>query len=198
MSSVNKVFLIGRLGKDPEMRYTKDQTPFARFSLATSEVFTVNGERREKTQWHQLVAWRKTAEIAGRYLKKGKQIFVEGEIEYREFEDQSGQRRFFTDIIVDRLTMLGSAQDGGYGAPQGVTAHPRAVTAGRPRAVTAGRPRAATEAHPRAATEAHPRAAKRRRNPVALAKQPLKVNRAARVAAPTALRVVQAPRGLNP
>ncbi len=122
MSSLNKVLLIGRLGRDPELRYTRNQTPFAKFSLATSEQFTVEGERREKTEWHQLVVWGKQAEIANRYLKKGKQVYVEGRIEYRDYE-QDGQKKFFTDIRVDRFVMLGSPGDGGggYGGqdPQG-------------------------------------------------------------------------------
>ena len=129
MSSLNKVTLIGRLGKDPELRYTKTQTPFARFSVATSEQFVTNGEKREKTEWHNVVVWGKQAEIAGRYLRKGKQIYLEGRIEYRDYEDQNGQRRYTTDIKVDRFIMLGSAQgsgggygasqDGDYGSPQG-------------------------------------------------------------------------------
>jgi len=127
---LNKVQLIGRLGKDPEVRYTKDQTPFAKFSLATSETFTTNGEKREKTEWHNLVVWGKQAEIAGRYLRKGKQIYAEGKIEYREYDDPTtGQKKFFTSIKVDRFVMLGARDDagggygqqegGGYGAPQG-------------------------------------------------------------------------------
>lgn len=119
MSSLNKVTLIGRLGKDPELRYTKDQTPFARFSLATSETFTSGGEKREKTEWHNLVVWGRQAEIAGRYLRKGKQIYVEGRIEYRDYDDpNTGQKRYITDIRVDRFLMLGSPGDhqgGGYG-----------------------------------------------------------------------------------
>lgn len=120
MSSLNKVTLIGRLGKDPEVRYTRSQTPFARFSLATSETFTTNGEKREKTEWHNIVVWGKQAEIAGRFLHKGKQIYLEGRIEYREYDDQSGQRRYITDIRADRFIMLGSAKDspGGF-APKG-------------------------------------------------------------------------------
>ncbi len=120
MSGVNKVFLLGRLGKDPEVRYTSTQQPFAKFSLATSEVFTTNGERREKTQWHNVVVWGKQAEIAGRYLRKGKQIFVEGKIEYSEYEDKTtGQKRYFTEIKVDRFQMLGGAGEGGGGGGYG-------------------------------------------------------------------------------
>ncbi len=127
MSSLNRVTLIGRLGKDPEVRYTRSQTPFARFSLATSETFTTNGEKREKTEWHNIVVWGKQAEIAGRYLRKGKQIYLEGRIEYREYDDQNGQRRYITDIRTDRFIMLGSPSDspGGYGPRDGGYPPPR-------------------------------------------------------------------------
>ncbi|CAM2065356.1 Single-stranded DNA-binding protein [Sulfidibacter corallicola] len=112
MASLNKVTLIGNLGKDPEVRYTKSQTPFARFSLATTEEFTTQqGERQKKTMWHNIVVWGKQAEIAGRYLHKGKQIYIEGKIEYREYDDQNGQRRNITDIRCDRFLMLGRAGD---------------------------------------------------------------------------------------
>jgi len=118
MASLNKVQLIGNLGKDPEVRYTKSQRPFARFSLATSEEYTDrSGEKQRSTQWHNLVIWGKQAEIAGRYLHKGRQIYVEGQIEYRDYEDQNGQRRFVTDIKVIRFLMLGSRSSGG--APSG-------------------------------------------------------------------------------
>ncbi|MCB1045510.1 MAG: single-stranded DNA-binding protein [Acidobacteria bacterium] len=114
MASLNRVQLIGNLGKDPELRYTKTQTPFARFSLATTEEYTnSSGERQKNTQWHNLVVWGKQAEIADRYLRKGKQVYVEGRIEYRDYEDQSGQKRYITDIKVDRFLMLGSRSEGG-------------------------------------------------------------------------------------
>lgn len=115
MASLNKILLIGNLGKDPELRYTKTQTPFARFSLATTEEYTSGGEKQRKTQWHNLVVWGKQAEIADRYLHKGKQIYVEGRVEYREFDDANGQRRNITDIKVDRFLMLGPAPSGSFG-----------------------------------------------------------------------------------
>lgn len=120
MASLNKVTLIGNLGRDPELRYTQSQQPFAKFSLATTEAFTTqSGEKREKTMWHNLVVWGKQAEIAQKYLHKGKQIYVEGSIEYREFDDPNGQKKFFTDIKVQRFLMLGRAGDsqggGGFG-----------------------------------------------------------------------------------
>lgn len=112
MASLNRIQLIGNLGRDPELRYTKTQTPFARFSLATTEEYTSNGERQKKTQWHNLVIWGKQAEIAEKYLRKGRQIYAEGKVEYREYDDQSGVRRNITDIRVDRFIMLGSRPGG--------------------------------------------------------------------------------------
>jgi len=119
MASLNKVTLIGNLGKDPELRYTQSQTPFAKFSIATTEKFTSNGEQKEKTEWHNIVVWGKQAEIAQRYLRKGRQVYIEGRIEYREFEGQDGQRKFFTDIKADRFLMLGSRDGGGGGGGYG-------------------------------------------------------------------------------
>lgn len=117
MSSLNKVTLIGNLGRDPEVRYTQDQKPFCKFSLATTEKYTTqSGESRDRTEWHNLVIWGKQAEIAGRYLHKGKQIYVEGRIQYRESDDPAtGQKRYFTDIVVNRFLMLGKAGEGGQG-----------------------------------------------------------------------------------
>lgn len=117
MSSMNKVILIGRLGKDPELRYTQSQQPFARFSLATSESFTTQaGERKETTEWHQIVVWGKQAEVADKYLHKGKLVSIEGSIHYREYEDKNGQRRYSTDIKCRDFRMLGSrAENGGGG-----------------------------------------------------------------------------------
>ncbi|MDJ0842108.1 MAG: single-stranded DNA-binding protein [Acidobacteriota bacterium] len=122
MSSLNKVILIGRLGRDPELRYTQSQVPFTKFSLATTERFTSNGEQREKTEWHQITVWGKQAEIAQRYLTKGKQVYLEGRIEYSESTDQQGQKRWFTNIRCDRFLFLGSRGDsdgGGYGGGGG-------------------------------------------------------------------------------
>jgi len=112
MASLNKVTLIGNLGRDPELRYTSNQTPFAKFSIATTEKFTSNGEQKEKTEWHNIVVWGKQAEIAQRYLKKGRQVYIEGRIEYR-ISEHDGQTRHFTNIKVDRFLMLGSRSDGG-------------------------------------------------------------------------------------
>lgn len=110
--SVNKVILIGRLGKDPEVKYTPSGTPVAKFSLATDEVFKDrNGEQQRRTEWHNIVAWSKLAEICGEYLTKGKQVYIEGSIRSRQWEDQSGAKRTGYDIIARSMTMLGSRAD---------------------------------------------------------------------------------------
>lgn len=114
MASLNRVNLIGNLGKDPELKYTKSQTPYARFSLATTEEFTSNGENQKKTTWHNLVVWGKQAEIADKYLRKGKQVFVEGRIEYREHDG-----KHYTDIVVERFLMLGGKGNGASVQAQG-------------------------------------------------------------------------------
>lgn len=114
MGSLNKVTLIGNLGKDPELRYTKNQKPFCRFSLATTEEYTdQSGQRQKSTQWHNIVAWGKQAEVLSRYLNKGRSVYIEGRLEYREYDDQNGQRRNITDIRLDRFVFLGSGGSGG-------------------------------------------------------------------------------------
>ena len=105
---MNSVTLIGRLGADPEVRYTPDGVAVANFSLATTEKWTKDGQKFEKTEWHRLVAWRKTAEIAGEYLFKGSQVAVQGKIETREWEDKDGNKRYTTEIVVRNLEMLGT------------------------------------------------------------------------------------------
>ncbi|MYK41564.1 MAG: single-stranded DNA-binding protein [Gemmatimonadetes bacterium] len=112
---VNKVILIGNLGSDPEVRYTPDGVPVANFNLATSESWNDRntGERQERTEWHRLVLWRKLAEIAGQYLKKGAKIYVEGKLQTRSWDDQSGQKRYTTEIVVNDMQMLDSRGEGG-------------------------------------------------------------------------------------
>jgi single-strand DNA-binding protein len=108
-SSVNKVILIGRLGKDPELKYTPSGTPVAKFTLATDEVFKDrSGEQQKHTEWHNIVAWSKLAEICGEYLTKGKQVYIEGSIRSRQWEDQAGNKRTSYEIIARNMTMLGS------------------------------------------------------------------------------------------
>lgn len=114
---VNKVILIGNLGSDPEVKYLPSGVPVANFSLATSESWTDrNGERQERTEWHRLVLWRKLAEIAGQYLKKGSKLYVEGKLQTRSWDDQSGQKRYTTEVVVNDMQMLdsrGEPQDAG-------------------------------------------------------------------------------------
>jgi len=110
--SVNKVILIGRLGKDPEVKYTPSGAPVAKFSLATDEVFKDrSGEQQKRTEWHNIVAWNKLAEICGKYLTKGKLVYIEGSIRSRQWEDQAGNKRTAYDIVAGRMQMLGSKAD---------------------------------------------------------------------------------------
>ena len=106
---VNKAMLIGRLGKDPEVRYTPDGTMVTNFNLATDEQWKdKNGEKVQKTEWHRIVTFGKLAEICGNYLVKGKLIFVEGRIQTRSWEDKDGVKRFTTEIIASNMQMLDS------------------------------------------------------------------------------------------
>ena len=114
MSGVNKVILVGNLGQDPTMRYTASGTAVAQFSLATTERFNNKaGEREERTEWHRVVAWAKLDEICNQYLKKGKQVYIEGRIQTRQWEDQSGNKRYTTEIVANNMVMLGRAGDAG-------------------------------------------------------------------------------------
>ena len=107
MASLNKVMLIGNLGKDPEVRFTASGQAVASFSLATSEKFKgKSGEWEERTEWHNITLWGKLAEIAGEYLSKGKTIFVEGRLQTRKWQDKSGNDRYTTDIVGDKMQML--------------------------------------------------------------------------------------------
>jgi len=107
--TINKVILIGNLGSDPEVKTTPSGVQVANFSLATSESWTdkTSGEKTEKAEWHRLVLWRRLAEVAGQYLKKGAKIYIEGKLETRSWEDKEGQKRYTTEVIVDKLEMLG-------------------------------------------------------------------------------------------
>lgn len=118
--SVNKVILVGNLGKDPELRYTPSGAAVATFSLATSERYKDrNGEMQEKTEWHNIVTWRNLAEICGKYLHKGKQVYIEGRIQTRSYDDRDGNRKYITEIVADQMQMLGRAGEdaGGYARP---------------------------------------------------------------------------------
>jgi len=110
MSGVNKVILVGNLGAAPELRYTASGQAVANFRLATTERWVnKSGERTENTEWHRVVAWGKLAETCGQYLQKGKQVYVEGKIRTRQWQDQSGQKRYTTEIVANNLVMLGRA-----------------------------------------------------------------------------------------
>ncbi len=108
MASLNKVILIGNLGRDPEVRYTQNGTAVANFTLATNEVWTdKGGERQERTEWHRIVVWGKQAEIVREYLSKGRQVYVEGSLQTRQWDDREGNKRTTTEIKAARVLMLG-------------------------------------------------------------------------------------------
>lgn len=113
--SVNKVILVGNLGKDPEVRYLEGGVAVASFPLATSEKYKDRntGERISQTEWHNIVLWRGLAEVAEKYLKKGNQVYVEGKLKTRSWDDQNGQKRYTTEIVADNMTMLGSRNESG-------------------------------------------------------------------------------------
>jgi single-strand DNA-binding protein len=112
--SVNKVILVGRLGRDPETRYTSGGQAVANFSVATDESYKDrNGERQKRTEWHKIVVWGKQAEIAQQYLKKGSLIFIEGRIQSREWQDKEGQKRVSFEIVATNFRMLGGRGEGG-------------------------------------------------------------------------------------
>jgi single-strand DNA-binding protein len=111
--SVNKVILVGRLGRDPETRYTGGGQAVANFSVATDESYKdKNGERQKRTEWHKIVVWGKQAEIAQQYLKKGSLIFIEGRIQSREWQDKEGQKRTSFEIVANNFRMLGGRAEG--------------------------------------------------------------------------------------
>ena len=114
MASVNKVILIGNLGRDPETRYTTGGDAVTNIRLATTDTWKDKaGEKQEKTEWHSVVFFGRQAEIAGEYLKKGRQIYVEGRLQTRKWQDKEGQDRYTTEIVADRMQMLGSRQGAG-------------------------------------------------------------------------------------
>ena len=125
--SLNKAMLIGNVGRDPEVRYLDGQSGNAKvatFTLATTERYRDrNGETRENTEWHNIVAWRSTADVVERFVKKGTQVYIEGRIRTRSWDDQNGNKRYTTEIIADNLQLLGKktdnpgAQPGGYQQP---------------------------------------------------------------------------------
>ncbi|MFO0143945.1 MAG: single-stranded DNA-binding protein [Betaproteobacteria bacterium] len=121
MASINKVILIGNLGRDPETRYTADGAAITNVSIATTDSWKdkASGEKKEVTEWHRVVFFDRLAEVAGEYLRKGSQVYVEGRLQTRKWTDKEGQERYTTEIRADRMQMLGSRQGagGGMGAP---------------------------------------------------------------------------------
>jgi single-strand DNA-binding protein len=119
MGSVNKVILVGNLGRDAELRYTPGGSPVATLNLATTEVWTdKGGQKQEKTEWHRVVLWGKMAESLSEYLVKGKQIYVEGRLQTRQWDDKDGNKRYTTEIRGDRLVLLGGGGGGRSAAPR--------------------------------------------------------------------------------
>src|SRR5512138_174047 len=119
MASVNKVILVGNLGRDPELRYTKNGSAVANFTLATSDVYTKDGQREERTEWHRIVAWAKTAELCAQYLAKGRSVYIEGQLRTREWEDKEGHKRQTTEVHAQTVQFLGPRGQGGPGGPAG-------------------------------------------------------------------------------
>ena len=113
MASVNKVILIGALGKDPEIRYAPSGDAICNFSMATSESWKdkASGEKKEKTEWHKVSAFGRLAEICGEYLKKGTQVYIEGRLQTRKWQDKEGKDRYTTEIVADRMQMFGGRQE---------------------------------------------------------------------------------------
>lgn len=134
-ASVNKVVLVGNLGADPELRFTQGGGQVANVSLATSESWTdKNGETKERAEWHRLVMWRRLAEIANQYLKKGSKIYAEGKLQTRSWQDQKGQRHYMTEVVVNNLEMHLSAgnEPVGIDMAYGKGSELAAVAAGSP------------------------------------------------------------------
>lgn len=118
MASVNKVILVGNLGKDPELRYTQGGTAICNFSIATTDQWTdQSGQRQEKTEWHRIQVWKKQAENCAKYLRKGSSAYIEGRLQTRSWDDQSGQKKYSTEVVADNVKFLGQAS--GQGSGQG-------------------------------------------------------------------------------
>ncbi len=121
---LNKVLLIGHLGRDPEMRYTPGGRPVTSFSLATTRTWTsADGERREETEWFNIVAWGNLAEICNQYLSKGQQVYIEGRLQTRGWEDESGKKHFRTEVVANEMIILGSRRSEGSSFNQSSEEH---------------------------------------------------------------------------
>ena len=127
MKGLNKVMLIGRLGRDPELKYTQGGQSVVKFSLATDESWTdKSGEKKTRTEWHNIVVWGKLGEICNQYLKKGRLVYVEGRIQTRQWEDQSGNKRSTTEIVLNDMSILEARGGGEGGHPAGSYPEPAA------------------------------------------------------------------------
>ena len=111
MSGINKVFLVGHLGKNPELKYLSDNVAMVSFPLATTEIINKEGKKQEQTEWHNIVMWRALAEAAAKILEKGRLIHLEGKLRTRSFEDKEGHKRYTTEIVVESFTPLGRRSD---------------------------------------------------------------------------------------
>ena len=130
---INKAILVGRLGRDPEVRYTTSGTPVANFSLATDEFWNdQSGERQRRTEWHRIVVWSRLAEICEKYLRKGSLIYIEGRIQTQEWDDRDGNRRRTTEIVAREMKMLDSRSDRIGGDPTADRAAPRSSAPSQP------------------------------------------------------------------
>lgn len=132
MGSVNKVILVGNLGRDAELRYTPGGAPVATLNMATTEVWNdkTSGQKQEKTEWHRIVLWGKSAESLSEYLTKGKQIYVEGRLQTRKWQDKDGHDKYTTEIRSDRIVLLGGGGGGGGGMAGGGRPQQRNAGAG--------------------------------------------------------------------
>jgi single-strand DNA-binding protein len=146
MASVNKVIIVGNLGRDPEVRYTPNGSAVCNVTVATSRVRKnkESGEKTEDTEWHRIVFFDKLAEIAGEYLKKGRSVYVEGRLQTRKWQDKDGVEKYTTEIVATDMQMLGSREGMGGGAPSddGAGGYERAAPASRPAGAAANRPAA--------------------------------------------------------
>jgi single-strand DNA-binding protein len=111
MSGINKVILVGHLGKDPEVRQLEGGVAVASFPLATSETFNKDGRKVEQTEWHNIVMWRGLADVAAKFLQKGKLVYIEGKLRTRSFEDKEGIKKYTTEVVAENFTMLGRKTD---------------------------------------------------------------------------------------
>jgi single-strand DNA-binding protein len=154
MASVNKVILIGNLGRDPEVRYAPSGSAICNVTIATSRNWKdkTTGERQEETEWHRVVFYDRLAEIAGEYLKKGKSVYVEGRLKTRKWTDKEGVEKYTTEIIAQEMTMLGSREGGAPGADEGGYPEAPARRAPPPQRAPAAAPRAAPAPAPKAST----------------------------------------------